>query len=74
MTTEQKEQLERFTAAALIGLCANQEFLRIAAKIDGESNHPKGTSLSAFSLNIGSKTAKLVEKYVNEQSANTPKL
>ena len=71
MKTKDLARLERFTAAALTGLCANNEFLKIVANVDKENNFEKGTSLVVFATDIGAKTARFLDKYANEQSSTT---
>lgn len=73
MNPKDLERLERFTAAALMGLCANYEMMKIALKVDKDSGVEEGRAVAALSVQIAIHTINTVEEYAkNEQPTTTP--
>ncbi len=71
MNPKNLEHLERFTAAALTGLCANHEMLKIAWKIDKDSNVTEGSTLGALSVQMAIQTINSLAQYASNQPTTT---
>ncbi len=71
MNPKDLEQLERFTAAALSGLCANQEIVKTCATIDQQEKVAEGRTLSCCAVAIAAQAINTLKDYVSNQPSTS---